>query len=277
MARLSIDKEHLDNIGDALRVHFGENLKEGELTHQEGSPLILSANYREFGTSTSDYETYLLPEHFVRTVQVHGAARLKLDLSYRTDTGDYLWVAEGAHRDVNDNAGRKLEFSLYEGIYCSKCQSENVEATGVFRPLYWEREDDPNNKEYVYTDQLHVCQDCGAIGYTYSWWPDVGPIYYGMQDADGYTTIFPSRGELYRTVESFEFAGDTFTYACETVKDKTYTTGYYGHLYAYDADGNELTSYDITRGRVPNTYAPGEIAHAVSKLNNYPDAREVGF
>lgn len=275
MAKLTIDESSLTAIGDALRVHFGENIEEGELLHWDSSPRVMAANYDEYGTEPNDGKGYLGPELYCKTYQIHGAARLKLDLSYRTEEGDFLWVAEGAHTTVNDNVGQKLEYTDFSGVYCSKCNGQNVDGTGIYRNLgYFDSQGFFNTQ--ISGAELHVCQDCGALGYTYTA-GIAGVFEYGLIDVQNYTTIFPSSGPLVRTIQSFEFEGDTFTFACSTWKEKSFVTGYYGYLYAYDADGNEIASYDLTFGRIPNTYTPGGMAYAISKLNNYPDAKEVPF
>lgn len=266
MARLTIDEGALIAMGDALRVHFGENISEGEQLHWDSSPRVLAANYDEYGTGAKEYAGYLKPECYVKTYQIHGAARLKLDISYRTEGADFLWVAEGAHKLVCSNVGQRLQYKAYGGVLtCPECDKTNIEGTGIWREV-------GNDNLGNYMEELKVCKDCGLMGYEYS-----GSPFDIADDGRGYSTVFVSSGPLLRTTETINFEGDTFTFACVTYAEEAHYTGYYGYLYAYDADGNEITSYDMTFGRVPNTYAPYEIIRAIGELNNYPDAEEVPF
>lgn len=275
MAKLSINEDSLNAIGDALRVHFGENIKEG-IDTQEPAPLSLHVIYDTFGTSADRNGSYLKPEEYIWTCQVKGAARLEFEISYRTEPTDFMWVAEGAHKCVTPNAGHELRFSKYLGSYCPHCGGENIKGTGITRPVgYFDDENALGSFTQIYIGELHVCQDCGALGYQYSYIGGM-EIYKNVGDLQGYKAIFPNRGDLLRTIEKFTFEGDTFTFACYTY-EKTYITGYNAYLRAYDAEGQELTTLDLHEGRIPNDYSPAEMVTAIGKLNNYPNAKEVGF
>ena len=275
MAKLSINEDSLNAIGDALRVHFGENIKEG-IDTQEPAPLSLHVIYDTFGTSADRNGKYLNPQEYIWTCQVKGAARLEFEISYRTEPTDFMWVAEGAHKCVNTNEGHILKFDKYTGLYCTKCESENVVGTGIIRQVgYYDDENALDNFQVVYNGELHVCQDCGALGYKRSY-GIMGVFDDGLKDLDGYSCIFQNGGDLVRTIEKFTFEGDTFTFACYTYQ-QTYITGYNAYLRAYDAEGQELTTLDLHEGRIPNEYSPAEMVTAIGKLNNYPNAKEVGF
>lgn len=322
MAKLSIDKESLVAIGDALRVHFGDAAQEGTTVFQEESPRIIkTSNYDDLSTSENNGEWIAAIDSnwdqvLVDTIKIHGASKIVLKLAYRTDsdltTGgiqyDWFWLAEGAYRYVEPKKGKKIQYRDYESWRCLECGSpvrDTGEKISIGIPVVGGVPGsggvaayEPN---YNREQPLLKCDHCGLEGFGYDYNsidPTIPPIYIDQIGSDtGYTfdnyickdgtlsydfEFLCERG-MCRKIDTFTFNGDTFTFAI-CIKERTQETGYYGEIYAYDADGNELDCYEVTTGYLPNTYSPdpspytsSTMAAAIAKLNNYPNGEEVQF
>lgn len=320
MAKLSIDKESLVAIGDALRVHFGDAIQEGTTIFQEESPRIIKTpNYDDLSTGENNGEWIAaidsnFDQVLVDTIQIHGASKIVLKLAYRTDrdqtTGgyqdDWLWVAEGAHRYVDSNKVKKIKYRDFYRWRCPHCGSlvrDTGEKILVGIPLPGAGPDGSSAGvaawESTWEETLYKCDHCGAEGLGYSYnelTPELPPAwvegtmgetpYENVMCVDGtlsYDYEFLAEAGSFRTIQNFTFNGDTFTFAI-CIHERTQVTGYYGEIYAYDANGNEMDCYEVTTGYIPNVYNPdpdpyakSTMVYAISQLNNYPNGEEVQF
>lgn len=303
MAKLSIDKESLVAISDALRAHFGDVAQEGTTVFQEEAPKIIKTpNYDDFSTSENNGEWMAavggIDNTFVNTIKIHGASKIVLNLAYRTGvdlttTGyekDWLWLAEGAYRYVEPNKGKKLQYNELYRWHCPSCGAL-VKGTGIMLQV-GEPVAGPGIIEFEdkHHRELHVCEQCGIEGFCYPYTSDptgpADPSFSGYICTDltlPYEFEFIPESGAWRTIDTFTLNGDIFTFATH-ISDRTQETGYYGEIYAYDADGNELDCYEVTTGYLPNVYTPdpglstpNTMAWAISKLNNYPNGEEVQF
>lgn len=290
--RVAIKIDTLDNIGDALRIHFGELKKEGTKNTHKGSTKVLRspnalglAQYYDTGESPEpelfDPDYYLVTTYgqpHIETIRIPNAASIHIKMSWKDASvigtnyvgEDYHWIAPGLH-------------------------SYPSELTGEYLPQFHHTYNRDPGKGGFNIGQWY-CPVCGAesqIGShfidhdtrcIYDWKPD--PLEGETWDDDIGTDDYLFDNMYYRgynmpTIER-TFNTNSFTLAYCTAEVAGGSEGYsgWGHyieLQAFREDGSLMTQYDYIIGEQPNTYFPYQMAPAIEKLNNYPNAEEVKF
>jgi predicted RNA-binding Zn-ribbon protein involved in translation (DUF1610 family) len=307
MAKLSIDKESLVAIADALRVHFGEYKNKGTISFVPETPLILKTpNYDDFSESTNNGE-WMAAQVVRHTYKINGASKIIIKLAHRESLSegtfeynrDYIWVAEGAHSLYRANIGQTFKYKGEYDLryYCPECGSV-ISGTGehysVGRPVGGSSPviGGGGNAifEMVADKELYRCPNCGLEGFCYPYdkEPGGGKAYYDEFMCTDLTLpyVYKFEGTLLggiRKIDTLGINGDTFTLEL-FIWERTQETGYYAEVYAFDEDGNQLDCYDLTTDYLPNVYTPdpspstsSTMAWAISKLNNYPNGEEVQF
>lgn len=255
MARYSISENILTRMGDALRVHFGDYKTEGTTEFKSETPLVFNTpNFIGFeGNDPADPIYWVRSESkisfYAHTFIFHGAASIKVAISYNTGvhtSGDapiseFIWIAEGLHKRYDAHEpGKYLQYTSAE---------ENADG-------WYECWVCGSKNIFLNVNEVLECADCGASNF------------------NGNASIVWRESKC--TYEEYEFQGDSITIYPEFYDD-TYSNGFYMEIRAYDEDGNELKMYDLTTGKLPNSYSPEEMITAIEKLNYFPNGEEVEF
>lgn len=253
MARYSISENILTRMGDALRVHFGDYKTEGTTEFKSETPLVFNTpNYTSFeGNTESIYwvRSESKISFYAHTFIFHGAASIKVAISYNTGvhtSGDspiseFIWIAPGLHKRYDAHEpGEYLQYTSEEERRDGWHECWVCGSKNIFLNIH----------------EALECADCGASNF------------------NGNASIVWRTPSC--TYEEYEFQGDTITVYPEFYDD-TYENGFYMEIRAYDADGNELTKYDLTTGKIPNEWSPEEMITAIEKLNYFPNGEEVKF
>jgi hypothetical protein len=273
--RVSVKKGNLDMIGDSLRVHFGELKEEGTKSYYEGNgtQILKTPNMNSFAIYGIDEPvSELFDDHdwvpeanwdpsqpLISTIKVHGAASLKIKMSYvdasEIYTQCYTWLGEGLHAHASDIQGEylphfhvnmtvvdKIAAGLGKG-YCASCGAEMVAYVSSL-----------DGETYYTVEHEQYCKgynNPGSVDFSYTGW---------------------NAPTIERT-----FSGDTFTLLWHVGRAPGANIGHYIELQAFDADGNLMKNYFYTVNQVINEWAPGAFSYQIDKLNNYPNAEEVKF
>jgi hypothetical protein len=297
--KVSVLIDHLERIGNELRVHFGKKQEGTTEVHIGSDPLVIKGGgmkkqgpgYFEYiatqgGTTLPDYEKlasamygeffdkdiYIgqMTEPLVRTIKVPGATMMKIKMSYACSggsgrpqgylQGNYLWLGAGLHEDAS-----KVQGEYYPGF---------IAKSGV----------DWQNLE----EHKRTCAGCGQPVYTIGGADVVLPPEgaqawtHPCEDENGWFPIL-HEGPVLPVIER-EISGDSFT--CSWMVDFTgnaYTSpdednyiGYYIEVTPYNELG-VMANYIYTIDEIPNEFSIDDMDYMISKLNNYPNAEEVKF
>lgn len=278
MAKLQIDESRLVAIGDALRVHFGATKKEGTRVFLTESPQTIATTQtiRKHGETKYFYEDNvrageedlgLIPvinnPYKICTFQIPEADHIELDITYFTSSDYYeselngtlyghIWIAEGVYSDENKNVGKEYRYktsqAMEDGWFeCPNCGYHCLPETWGWEPF-----------------QVVMCPNCYEVDTD-------GP-------GSGDTGVTYSMNYKYNdwTRERINIKGNSFSIALKTYVESS-MNGYYCDIYAYDADGNLLTSYETIMNEIPNDYSVALMPGAISQLNNYPNGEEEHF
>lgn len=297
--RLSVKKGNLEDIGDALRIHFGELKEEGTRgRHTGGVKVLRSPNALRLAEywdemiaipSPAFEENYYMPSVLnpqVHSIKIDGAASLKLKLSYK------VFALTG---DDHDNPHEELNYVWIGPGICGRPD----ELHGEYLPFYHQGRDGDYFHYYdIQGFGEYYCPLCGVtripgsdyfdhvLGCDYDWVPN--PLQ-GETWADepengtrGGVPVLKYRGYdmplIERTYEGDALSIIWCSYLSAQYDDTGFPGwGYYAEVEAFDKDGNLMDTYTYTEKAVLNDYAPYEIAPAIKKLNNYPNAEEVKF
>lgn len=292
--KVAIKTKTLEDIGEALRLHFGELKREGTVGSHTGTIQVLRTpnalrlaeyydKYESPLTSDAFNPEYLMPHTgnpVVKTIRVNGAASLKIRMSYKVpqpsgrEAWNYIWLGEGL------------------------CGQPD-ELHGEYLPSY------PSSRDKDEVNQLYgigqwYCPACGAqpapgdiyfdhdLRCPYDWTPSKFPDFEKTwEDEDVYGTMGGPTNMGYRGLDmpliERTFNGDSFTLIyCNDLGPVfddigCVDCGYYIELQAFREDGSLMEKYGYVVDELHNDYYPGEMAPAIKLLNNYPNAEEVKF
>lgn len=300
--RLSIKKGRLDDIGDALRIHFGELKEAGTKGRHQGAVKVLKSpnalRLAEYWDSTDTLyslafiESYNMPHVLnpqVHSIKIEGAASLKLKISYKV----FGWYEDNFETPPHE----RLNYVWIGPGICGRPD----ELHGEYLPIYSQNRD----KDYVECEKMlgigeYYCPQCGVTRLpgtnywdhdqdcSFDWKPMSAPNYnetWADEDPTGTRGGYSKlayRGYDMPLIER-TYEGDSLSIIWNSYLGSEYDDtgapdwGYYAEVEAFDENGNRMEVYTYTEKAVFNDYAPYEIAPAIKKLNNYPNAEEVKF
>lgn len=296
--RVAIRTSTLDDIGDALRAHFG-NKQEGTVgVHAGSEPKVLrSSNFKKLMTLENgkwtdtyigfphtdimkqeikkhyaeflDFEEYYepTPQAHVNTIRVPGAAYIGIKMCYLTNGLGPQDI--NPDPDSSDHTNTTFNYMwIAPGLH-----EEATKLDGEYLPAHSLSLDNITYHE-------EYCAVCGLE----SWYGE--PIL--PPGIDFHPCGGPGEFPIKLTISFFKeptkrtYKGDSFTLIWNintnhTVYDAVSEVGYYIELTPYDENLNPMSDYVYIVNEIPNTYYPAMMPLAIQQLNNYPDAEEVKF
>lgn len=283
--RVGVPIGSLENIGDALRVHFGKKQEGTTKIHVGPDPLVikggglkkLGPGYHEmiytphnFNNShelvpilygeyfDADHYVQQMTEPVINTIKIPGAKAIKIKMSYGTanygeKAWNYLWIGAGLHEEASAVQGEYYPEFMPSFEYWNSLEEHITVCAGCGAPVV-------NGTVILPPSTTHFCEDeSGNFPVKHS-----GPLLpYIEREIEG---------DSLTCAWMVDFTGNSYT-----VPDEVNYCGFYMEVIPYDTNGNEITAYQYIANEIPYSYQVGRMDEQIALLNNYPNAEEVKF